>query len=226
MKFFPYLCLAAALVASSGIASADTITLNSVGQTNANSGYTPPAINSSTNTVTTIAGGTTYDISTGGGVWAGPLGASSWVSQNPGNYPGGNNVEPSGTYTYSTEFSISGPVTSFTLSVLADDTTNVELNGIQIVPAAAGTTNGTCTAGQPNCEMTYTIDLAQISASDFLQGTNTLTFGVQQIYGSAEGLDYSGSVSAASPTPEPSSMLLLGTGLIAAAGFLHRKVQV
>jgi hypothetical protein len=222
MKLSPYLYAAAIFIASSGIASADTITLNSVGQVNSNSGYTAPAINSSTNSVAAIAGGTTYDIPTGGGVWAGPLGASSWVSQNPQNFPGGSNVEPNGTYTYSSSFTTTGAVTGGSLEVLADDTTSVYLNGNLLVAAASADPASHCTAGSPNCETLDTINLANYLA-DFNTGINTLTFGVEQDFGSAEGLDFSGSLSTVAPTPELNSLLLLGTGLVAAAGFVNSR---
>ena len=50
--------------------------------------------------------------------------------------------------------------------------------------------------------------------------TNTLTFVVEQTGYADFGLDFTGSVG---PAPEPSSLMLLGTGLMSAGGLLFRR---
>ncbi len=218
MKLLHFLSIPALLAAATGVASASTITLSSYGQSTSasNSTYSPPA--GVGNSALTIAGGTTYDIGTGGGTWAGPVAGSTWVSNDPGNYPGGANVEPSGTYTYTSTFSDANPGNSTgTISVYADDTTSIFLNGTQITAAAGPGTTGKCTTAQPNCTAVATYTFVP---GDFVLGLNTLTFGVQQMYGSAEGVDFAGSVTV---TPEPNSLLLLGTGLLAMGGFVYYR---
>ena len=100
---------------------------------------------------------------------------------------------------------------------MADDTTSVYLNGKLIAAAAAADPATACTVGKPNCvtPATYTL-------SGFVNGINYLGFVVNQDFGSATGLDFVGSVNTL-PTPEPSSLMLLGSGLLGGAGSLLRR---
>jgi PEP-CTERM motif-containing protein len=148
----------------------------------------------------------------GNSAWAAPLAGSSWVSYTTSGSTGAGFFSPAnGTaVTFSETFSLSGPVTSAYLDVLADDTATVILNGVTIYNANLGGSYPTCSSLPIGCltpteGMFNTAQLAPYLNDD---GSNTLSFVVYQEAGSSFGLDYAGGVTV--KTPEPGSLLLLG----------------
>ena len=222
MKLFSAALVSALFAASASVALADTITLASYGTTNtapAGVGNSATKFNGAIESAFPyiMGPGPTYNLGTGG-VWANPTGSSSWVGINTGDSPSGSHVEPLGIYEYTSTFYISGNASnaSGTITVMADDTTDVYLNGTEIVAAANFFDPAShCTAGTPNCETPVTFTL-----TGFTTGLNTLKFDVDQDYGSATGIDFSGTVNV---TPEPDSLLLLGTGLAMFAGLAYSR---
>ncbi len=158
--------------------------------------------------------------------WAAPLAGSSWVSfestGNP-NAPGFVALANGTVVDFFDVFTVPGTATGGSISVMADDSAAVYLNGVLLVPEApsAGNTYRTCSDFGIGCVRPDVIDLP---AADLQSGTNTLEFAVAQRDGSSYGLDYAGYVTDPLATPEPLSLALVGTGLLAIAFLLRRRL--
>jgi PEP-CTERM motif len=206
------IAIAAAMIIASGAfvsAHADSNTqLNSSASTTTNNSVSEGIANA----------GATVNISSNP-AWASALPGSNWISFTDTGNPSDASfyTVPNGTaVTFTQTFNLNGTVTGATLSVLADDTTAVILNGVTIYNAALGGSYPTCSS-QPigcliNTEGAFTFSNLAPYLND--NGVNTLQFVVYQEAGSSYGLDYSGNITTA---PEPASLGLLAAGLIGVA---------
>ena len=157
--------------------------------------------------------------------WATALTGSSWVSfANTGNTsaPGFVTVANGTVVSFLDTFKIAGTPTGGTITVMADDSATVLLNGVNLMSEASsiGNTYTTCSNFGIGCVSPTTIT---IPASDLQTGSNTLEFDVAQRAGFSFGLDYIASITDPTSMTEPASGLLLIFGLIGLGAMAIRR---
>jgi len=164
--------------------------------------------------------------------WASALPGSSWVSfSSTGDTSAAGFVAvPNGTVvTFFDVFNIPGIATGGSLTVMADDSATILLNGVILTTEATSTGNtySTCSDFGIGCILPMAINLP---ASLFQAGLNTLEFEVAQRNGSSFGLDYSASVIDPVEISEPGAGLMLGFGfgllILSVAVYRHKQSRI
>lgn len=220
--------LGAVFVLLTVFASADTIASSDTTVTFAGFSTTAP------DPATLPIGGTaTFDLNPGS-AWFGPFAGSSWVGSTSTAGPVGTVNPAKGYYVYNYALDPSGGAGQYSLALtlLADDTAEIVLNGVVIAPFGALGSDAHCADHPPGCLSTTVFTLPLTSV--LLGATNELSFVVRQagIQGAGgidnpSGVDFFGGITPqSSTTPEPSTLVLLGTGLMSSAIVLFRKKHV
>lgn len=187
-----------------------SLTFGSYGGTVATSGLSNTAIlfdnTQAGHPVTSMTSGTSSAISAG---YLVPFAGTTFVSYDPNTETNGG--DNGGLTVYSTTYTGSLTYAGGTLSVSADDSVSAYLNGTFL---------GSTGSASYNTPFTF-----NIAPGTYFNGLNTFTFNVTNVNptnvsGGPTNFDFK----ATAATPEPSSMVLLGTGLLSAAGMIRRRI--
>ena len=224
--------ICAVLSISASVAGAETLTLGSYATGAASNGNQNTAVNYDgfvaqpsgpypADPSAFITSGTNNSYAIGQGTGAAPVPNTTYVSNDAGDGPIGSPsvIQPNGYYTYDTTFTALGGNYAGFISLLADDTVAVYLNNMLLVSAGGIGNDSHCADNVPNCNALDTVGINV----NLLAGTNKLTFVVEQTDLNSEGFDFSATIS---NTPEPSSLMLMGSGLLSAAGMCMRRRRV
>jgi hypothetical protein len=157
--------------------------------------------------------------------WADSFAGSAWVSYDITGDPSDprySEVTNETIITFMDRFFLPTAAANGYLRVMADDSTAVILNGVELASLATSPGTTACADVGIGCRAD-TAGFVDLTAA-LIAGWNTLEFRVAQQGSGAFGLDYAGSITTLgiSSIPEPSSALLLAT-IVACVAILKRN---